>query len=118
MSTPKLQAFYKSHKWETFIANLRSERTNADGFIICEKCGKPILKAYDCIGHHIKELTDSNVDDVTISLNPENIQLFTSNVITKCMSVSGITADKHKAFISFMAHRAVVNVHGYMITQM
>lgn len=75
MSTPKLQAFYKSHKWETFIANLRSERTNADGFIICEKCGKPILKAYDCIGHHIKELTDSNVDDVTISLNPENIQL-------------------------------------------
>lgn len=75
MSTPKLQAFYKSHKWETFIANLRSERTNADGFIICEKCSKPILKAYDCIGHHIQELTDSNVDDVTISLNPENIQL-------------------------------------------
>lgn len=75
MSTPKLQAFYKSHKWETFISNLRAERTNADGFIICEKCGKPILKAYDCIGHHIKELTDSNVDDVTISLNPENIQL-------------------------------------------
>lgn len=75
MSTPKLQAFYKSHKWGTFISNLRAERTNADGFIICEKCGKPILKAYDCIGHHIKELTDSNVDDVTISLNPENIQL-------------------------------------------
>ena len=75
MSTPKLQAFYKSHKWETFISNLRAERTNADGFIICEKCGKPILKAYDCIGHHITELTDSNVDDVTISLNPENIQL-------------------------------------------
>lgn len=75
MSTPKLQAFYKSHKWETFISNLRAERTNADGFIICEKCGKPILKAYDCIGHHIKELTDSNVDDVTVSLNPENIQL-------------------------------------------
>lgn len=75
MSTPKLQAFYKSNKWETFISNLRAERTNADGFIICEKCGKPILKAYDCIGHHITELTDSNVDDVTISLNPENIQL-------------------------------------------
>ncbi len=75
MSTPKLQAFYKSNKWEAFISNLRAERTNADGFIICEKCGKPILKAYDCIGHHITELTDSNVDDVTISLNPENIQL-------------------------------------------
>lgn len=75
MSTPKLQAFYKSHKWENFISALRAERTDANGFIICEKCGKPILKAYDCIGHHITELTDSNVDDVTISLNPENIQL-------------------------------------------
>ena len=75
MSTPKLQAFYKSHKWENFISALRAERTDANGFIICEKCGKPILKAYDCIGHHKFELTDSNVDDVTISLNPENIQL-------------------------------------------
>lgn len=75
MSTPKLQAFYKSSKWERFVSALRAERTDANGFIICEKCGKPILKAYDCIGHHKIELTDSNVDDVTISLNPENIQL-------------------------------------------
>ena len=75
MSTPKLQAFYKSGKWERFVSALRAERTDANGFVICEKCGKPILKAYDCIGHHITELTDSNVDDVTISLNPENIQL-------------------------------------------
>lgn len=75
MSTPKLQAFYKSRRWESFVAGLRSERTNADGFLICEHCGQPIVKAYDCIGHHIEELTDDNVDDVTISLNPANIQL-------------------------------------------
>lgn len=75
MSTPKLQAFYKSRKWENFVAGLRSERTDAHGLLICEHCGKPIVKAYDCIGHHIEELTDDNVDDVIISLNPENVQL-------------------------------------------
>lgn len=75
MSTPKLQAFYKSHTWEKFVQGLRAERTRADGFLICEHCGQPIVKTYDCIGHHIEELTDDNVDDVTISLNPANVQL-------------------------------------------
>lgn len=71
----KLQRFYKSHKWEGFINTLRQERTKADGSIICEHCGKPIVKAYDCIGHHIEELTDDNVDDALISLNPKNVML-------------------------------------------
>lgn len=75
MSTPLLQAFYKSLKWEKFIEALRIERANTDGVVLCEHCGKPIIKKYDCIGHHIEELTDDNVNDVTISLNPQNIML-------------------------------------------
>lgn len=71
----KLQAFYKSRRWENFVKALRSERTTPDGFVICEHCGKPILKAYDCIGHHIEELTETNVDNVEISLNPANVML-------------------------------------------
>lgn len=71
----KLQAFYKSRDWENFVKRLRMERTTPDGLVICEYCGKPIVKAYDCIGHHKEELTPENVDDVTISLNPENIML-------------------------------------------
>lgn len=43
--------------------------------VICEHCGKPIVKAYDCILHHIVELTEENYTDVNISLNPENIAL-------------------------------------------
>lgn len=54
---------------------LRIDRTNDDGQIICEYCGKPIVKAYDCIGHHKIELTEDNVNDYQISLNPENIML-------------------------------------------
>lgn len=57
------------------MQGLRLERVDADGFVICEHCGKPIVKAYDCIGHHIEELTENNVDDVMISLNPDNIML-------------------------------------------
>lgn len=71
----KRQAFYKSHKWEKFINALRLERMQLDGTIICEHCGKSIVSKYDCIGHHVTELTDENVDDVMIALNPENVQL-------------------------------------------
>ena len=75
MSSQLLQQFYKSQKWEKFIEALRIERANAEGVVICEHCGKPILRKYDCIGHHIEELTDENVNDVMISLNPQNIKL-------------------------------------------
>lgn len=71
----KRQAFYKSDKWEHLIQTLRFERMQPDGTIICEHCGKPIVSKYDCIAHHVTELTEENVDDVMISLNPENIQL-------------------------------------------
>ena len=75
MSTPKLQKFYKSRKWSSFVDGLRNERVTPDGLILCEHCGQPITKAYDCIGHHKTELTDENVDDVAIALNPDNIKL-------------------------------------------
>ena len=71
----KLQMFYHSRQWEAFIKRLRIERVNSTGMWICEHCGKPIIKAYDCIAHHKQELTADNVDDVNISLNPDNIML-------------------------------------------
>lgn len=70
-----LYDFYHSKEWRSLTKNLRIERTNDNGEVICEYCGKPILKAYDCIGHHKTELTEENVNDYQISLNPENIML-------------------------------------------
>lgn len=70
-----LETFYKSREWETFRLNLIHERTNENGEVICAKCGKPILKRYDCIGHHRIPLTEDNVNDYTISLNPDNVEL-------------------------------------------
>ena len=67
--------FYKSKEWEKLIAVLRLERVNENGEVICEHCGKPISKKYDCIGHHKIELNEANVNNPEIAFNPDNIML-------------------------------------------
>lgn len=72
----KRQAFYTGRTWARFVARLKIERAQPDGTLLCEHCGKPIVRAYDCIGHHSPvELTEENVDDAAIALNPENVML-------------------------------------------
>ena len=70
-----LDNFYKSRQWESLIGQLKIARQDADGNIICEHCGKPIVRKYDCIAHHKVELTADNVNDYAVSLNPNNIAL-------------------------------------------
>lgn len=70
-----LQAFYSSKKWKKFVECLKIERTSPDGNLYCEHCGKPIVRQYDCIGHHVVELTEDNVNDPEIAYNPDNIKL-------------------------------------------
>ena len=65
--------FYQSKQWRSLLASLRMERLDEKGQIICEYCGKPITRAYDLIGHHKVELTEENVNDFNVSLNPANI---------------------------------------------
>lgn len=71
----RLDTFYQSKKWRKLVSLIRLERVNKDGNIICEHCGKPIVSKYDCIGHHTTFLTEDNVNDADISLNPDRIQL-------------------------------------------
>lgn len=68
-----LESFYRSKAWQKLLAQLKMERVNEEGQIICDYCGKPIVRAYDIIGHHKEELTEANVNDFNISLNPANI---------------------------------------------
>lgn len=70
-----LSDFYRSKEWADFRQVIIAERTAADGFVYDEVTGKPIVKAYDIILHHKQELTLENVNDVNITLNPENIQV-------------------------------------------
>lgn len=70
-----LSTFYRSAEWVKLREMLMFERQNAQGEILCEHCGKSIVRKYDCIAHHKIALTESNVGDMRISLNPDNIML-------------------------------------------
>ena len=70
-----LDNFYTSKEWAKFRRVVINERLNDRGQTICEYCGKPIVRQYDIILHHKVELTDDNVNDAMISLNPDNIML-------------------------------------------
>lgn len=72
-----LYNFYRSDLWEDFLKVLKNDpkRMDSKGSIICAHCGKPIVKKYDCIGHHTIELTEENYTDHMISLNPDLVVL-------------------------------------------
>ena len=68
------QQFYKSKQWEVFRQVVIEQRTDADGYVHCAICGKPILKKYDLVIHHKQELSEANVADAMVSLNPDNVE--------------------------------------------
>ena len=70
-----LADFYRSKEWEQLRRQLMLQRLDHEGNIICAHCRRPIFKKYDCIGHHVIELTETNYKDTSISLNPDNIVL-------------------------------------------
>ena len=70
-----LDNFYKSKEWINLIEILKLERVKDDGILYCEHCKQPVVKKYDCIGHHKEELTEANVNNYNVSLNKDNIQL-------------------------------------------
>ena len=72
-SGKSLRDFYTSRKWTTFLDILADERMNDEDCLLCEHCGKPIIAKYDRIGHHKIPLTEANVNDVEVSLNPDNV---------------------------------------------
>lgn len=70
-----LSNFYQSKAWIKFRELVIAERLNDEDLIICEHCGKPIVRSYDIIAHHKNYLTEDNVNDVEIALNSDNIAL-------------------------------------------
>lgn len=70
-----LSQFYNSKEWRLFRLQLIDERTNSDGILYCEYSGKPLVNAYDIVLHHKTPLTMANVNDYSVSLNPDNIMI-------------------------------------------
>jgi hypothetical protein len=65
-----LKSFYASEAWVTLRLLLINERGNR-----CEHCKKIVPKSKDLIGHHKIDLTPENVNDRSISLDPEKIEI-------------------------------------------
>ena len=70
----ELRKFYRSDEWLRFTQVLRLGRS-VDGVLHCAYCGKPIVRAYDAICHHKEPLTETNVTNMSIALNPDNIDV-------------------------------------------
>ena len=96
-----LAQFYTSDEWRGLRLSLMSTRLDKNGCVICEECGQPITRPYECIGHHVIPLTMANVNDYSISLNPENIEL----LHMRCHNA------RHARF-GFMAQKKVYYVYG------
>lgn len=75
MSYKGLTDFYQSDEWRRFREIVILDRLDENGNTIDERTGKPILRPYDIILHHKIELTEENVHDVNIALNPDNIMI-------------------------------------------
>lgn len=76
MSTGILHSFYNSKQWLVFREQYILEHTKQNSGVICSKCKKHIFVSADIQLHHTPvELSESNYNDVNISLNPDNIEL-------------------------------------------
>lgn len=90
-----LSAFYNSEQWRKFRAGLIQERTNKkDGILYDEHNGKPLLKSYDIVLHHKTPLTMQNVNDFSVSLNPENIMIVSQRSHNEIHSRFGYVAQR------------------------
>jgi hypothetical protein len=97
-----LSQFYNSEQWRKFRAGLIQERINKkDGILYDEFNGKPLIKSYDIVLHHKTPLTMQNVNDFSVSLNPENI-----------MIVSQRSHNEIHARFGYVAQRKVYVVYG------
>ena len=78
------EAFYKSKEWLSFREIFINDMTDAvTGDVYCSHCHKVILNKNDLIVHHKIELTDENVNDYNISLNPDNVEIICFNCHNK-----------------------------------
>ena len=66
----KLHQFYCSKPWRDLSYSLKIKANGK-----CNRCGETLLDFSKLIGHHKIELTEGNVDNPEIALNPELIEI-------------------------------------------
>jgi 5-methylcytosine-specific restriction endonuclease McrA len=66
----KMHKFYCSKSWRDLSYSLKVKVNGK-----CIRCGETLLDFSKLIGHHKIELNEDNVDNPSISLNPELIEI-------------------------------------------
>lgn len=93
--------FYNSKRWNLFRLNVIARRSmETNGEIHCEYCGKVIAATGDVELDHIKELTKENLNDVCVSLNPDNVKIACHNCHNKKHNRFG-SRQKGKVYIVY-----------------
>jgi hypothetical protein len=66
----KLHRFYCRKEWRDLSYSLKIKAAGK-----CTRCGETVLDFSQLIAHHKEELTEDNVDDPVITLNPDNVEV-------------------------------------------
>lgn len=66
----KIHLFYTSREWKQLAYKLKIERGGK-----CERSGEVFADLSQLIAHHRIPLTEDNIDNPSISLNPDNIEI-------------------------------------------
>lgn len=70
-----MEGFYGSSEWKearrlAILLNIEKH----EGNLVCEYCGKPIIRKGDCIVHHKTELTEANWMDALVAYGQDNLE--------------------------------------------
>ena len=94
-----LPQFYNSDAWRTLRLQIIHDRTGADGILRCEHSGKPLVRTFDIVAHHKIPLTMANVNDFSISLNPDNIMIVSQSAHNEIHARFGYTAQRKVYYV-------------------
>lgn len=66
----KLHQFYTSKVWRDLAYSLKIQAYGK-----CQRCGKQVLDFKYLIAHHKENITEENINNIKISLDPNNIEI-------------------------------------------
>ena len=95
----ELQRFYASKAWHDLRERLVVERYGR-----CERCGKDFSgQKFQLIAHHKEHLTDDNLKDPAVALNPDNIEIVCPACHSHYHAVKGFIKKRKEVFIVYGA---------------
>lgn len=95
--SPELQRFYGSRQWRELRDMLVVAHQGK-----CDRCGKDYsTDKYQLIAHHKEHLTDDNLKDPAIALNPDNIEILCAHCHALQHSERGYIQKRKQVFIVY-----------------